>query len=71
VHAEQSELAELDRELARENAVLEPFGDARQHAVANERADGAADVPLLVGEQRVDVEEVARADLCWDAGHAD
>ena len=44
-------------------AALEPVLDARQHPVADELAHGVADHPLLVGEERVDVEEVERVDV--------
>src|SRR5581483_10903756 len=60
VHAEQAEVADLLGHLARERVVFEPLRDVRQHAVAHERADGVADQPLVVAEQRVDPEEVGR-----------
>ena len=67
VHAEQPELRQLCIDLTREDALLEPLADLRQHALPDELAHGVADRALLVGEQRVDGEEVARVDASGGA----
>ncbi len=62
VHAEEAELRELLDQLAREDPLLEPVADVREHALADELAHGVADRLLLVVEERVEREEVARVD---------
>ena len=69
VHAVQAELAQLREQLARQDALLEPLADLRQHLLAHERAHGVADGPLLVVEQRVDREEVAWVERGLLLGH--
>ena len=62
MHAEEAEARQLLRELAREDSLLEPVADVGEHALADEPADRVADRPLLVVEERVDREEVARVE---------
>ena len=62
MHPEEAELRELGEELAREVALLEPVADLVEDVVADELAHGVADRPLLVVEERVDVEEVERVE---------
>ena len=62
MHPEQPELRELLDQLAREDPLLEPVADVREHALAHELAHGVADRALLVDEQRVDGEEVERVE---------
>ena len=63
VHAEHAELAQLARQLERDARLLEPLADVRHDLVLHELADGVADHALLVAEQAVDGEEVARAQV--------
>src|SRR4029077_18887130 len=63
VHAEEAELGDLLRELAREDALLEPLADVGNDPLPHEPADGVADRLLLVVEERVDGEEVAGVEL--------
>ena len=51
---------DLLRELARQDALLEPLADVGHDPLAHEPAHGVADRLLLVVEERVDREEVAR-----------
>ena len=67
VHPQQPEVPELLGHRTRKGVVLEPIGDVRQHAVAHERPNRVADEALVVGEQRVDPEEVVRR-RCRDGG---
>ncbi len=60
VHSEQTELAELPDQLAREPSGLEPVADVWQHPRPDELANGVANRALLVVEQRVDREVVER-----------
>ena len=60
VHAEEAERADLLRELARQDPLLEPLADLRQDPLADELPDSVADRLLLVVEKGVDREEVAR-----------
>jgi hypothetical protein len=62
VHAEQAELRELAHQLPRQDALLEPVADLRQHALAHELAHGVPDRLLLVVEERVDREVVERVE---------
>src|SRR5207302_6970703 len=59
VHAEEAELRHFLRELARQDALLEPFADMRHDTLAHPLPDGVPDRLLLVVEERVDREEVA------------
>jgi hypothetical protein len=63
VHAEEAELGQALGYLTGELATLEPLPHAGQDLASNERPNGIADVPLLVGEQAVDRQEVERIDL--------
>ena len=56
-------MRDLLHELARQDALLEPLADVRHDPLAHELAHGVADRLLLVVEQRVDREEVARVEL--------
>ena len=58
VHPEDTELAELAEQLARERPGLIPVGDPRQDAVGDPASDRVADEPFLVAEQRIDLEEI-------------
>ena len=69
VHAEEAELAQLRHQLARQDPLLEPVADVRQHVLAHEGAHGVADRPLLVVEQGVDREEVERVERGLLLGH--
>src|SRR5581483_2614506 len=62
MHAEEAELRELLRELARQDRLLEPLADLGEDAVAYELAHGVADRALLVVQEGVDREEVARVE---------
>src|SRR6185503_4264242 len=62
VHAEEAELPELLDQLAREDPLLEPVADLGEHALAHELADGVPDRLLLVVEEGVEPEEVARVE---------
>ena len=68
VHAEEAELRQLGVDLAREDALLEPLADLREHTFADELPHGVADRALLVRQQRVDREEVARVQRLWRRG---
>ena len=59
VHAEEAELRHLLRELARQDALLEPFADLGDDSLAHPLPHRVADRFLLVVEQRVDGEKVA------------
>jgi len=63
VHPEEAELGQALGHLTGELAALEPLPHAGQDLASNERPNGIADVPLLVGEQAVDRQEVERIDL--------
>jgi hypothetical protein len=71
MHAEEAELADLRHELARQDPLLEPLADVGDDAVAHELPHRVADRALLVVEQRVDREEVARVErrLLGGRGH--
>ncbi|MDX6388736.1 MAG: hypothetical protein QOD85_2538 [Gaiellaceae bacterium] len=58
MHAENSELPQRRRELARHTRLLEPVADMGNDAVRHKGAHGVADVALLVREQVVDREKV-------------
>ena len=60
VHPEQAELTDLRDELPREDPLVEPLPDLRQDPLAHPAADGVADHPLLVAQERVEVERVGR-----------
>ena len=60
VHAEEAEARQLLVDLARELAALEPLLDAGHHPFLDELSDGVPDHPLLVGQERVELEEVRR-----------
>ena len=61
VHAEQPELAELQGQVAhRHLAALVPAGDLGSQPVVDERAHRVADRAVLVGDQRVGVEQGER-----------
>jgi hypothetical protein len=63
VHAEHAELAQRRGELVdRHGRRLEPVPDVRDDLVADEGADGVADVALLVGEQGIEGEVVGGTD---------
>ena len=64
VHAEQAELADRRREVARrQRAVLVPLLDVREHAVRGEAPHGLRDEPVLVGEEPLQAERIEGADL--------
>ena len=63
MHAEEAELRDLLRELAREDALLEPLADLGNDSLADEPAHRVADRLLLVVEERVDCEEVTGVEL--------
>jgi len=60
MHAEEAELRNLLRELARQDALLEPLAHVGDDPLAHEFTHRVADRLLLVVEQRVDGEKVAR-----------
>jgi hypothetical protein len=63
VHPQHAELAQFRRQLGeRHRRLLEPLPHVRHDLVADEGADGVADIALLVGEERVKGEVVAGAD---------
>jgi crotonobetainyl-CoA:carnitine CoA-transferase CaiB-like acyl-CoA transferase len=67
VHPENAQPAELGGQRPRQRTALEPIAGVGDNAVADERADGVADVALFVGQQRVDCEEVGGLDArCGD-----
>jgi hypothetical protein len=63
VHAEQAEAAELLRELPRQDRLLEPVADLGEDPLADELPHRVADRALLVVEEGVECEEVARVEL--------
>src|SRR5262249_46711379 len=63
VHPEEAETRELRDQLRRKLAALEPLADIRLHLLRDELAHGVADGALLVGEEGVEREEVARVEL--------
>jgi hypothetical protein len=63
VHAEDAQLTEPLRKLARDPRLLEPVAGVRRDPVGHEGADGVADVPLLVRQEVVDVQEVLGVEL--------
>ena len=60
VHAQQPKPAELEGDVLGERAGLEPPVDAREDVVCHPLAHQVAHLPLLGGEQMVDVEEIER-----------
>ena len=50
-------------------SLVEPVADLGQDALAHEPADGVADRPLLVVEERVEREEVERVERRRLRGH--
>ena len=63
VHPEQSELPELEREVAdRDVAAFVPSGDLRPEPVVDEGAHGVADGAVLVADQGVGVEQGERSE---------
>ena len=62
VHSEQAESRQLGNQVEGKLAAFEPLADVRLDLLGDELAHGVADRPLLVGEQRVDREEVERVD---------
>ena len=63
MHPEQAQACEFRDQLAGQLAALEPFADVRLDPLGDELANGVADRALLVGEEGVDREEVARVEL--------
>ena len=63
VHPEQAEPRELGDQLGGKLAALEPLADVRLDLLRDELAHGVADRALLVGEEGVEREEVARVEL--------
>src|SRR5206468_2603584 len=63
VHAKEAERSDLLDELARQDRLLEPFADIRHDPLAHPTPNRVADRLLLVVEQRVDREEVARIEV--------
>src|SRR5437868_3791314 len=59
MHAEEPELRQLLHELARQDRLLEPLTDLREHPLAHELPHRVADGAFLVVEEGVDREEVA------------
>ena len=62
VHSEEPELRELLDDLAREDPLLEPVADLREHVLPHECADRVTDRPLLLVEEGVEGEEVERVE---------
>src|SRR6266404_4462731 len=62
MHAEEPELRDLLYELARQDPLLEPLADVGDDARTHELPHGVADRTLLVVEERVEREEVARVE---------
>ena len=63
MHAEEAEPRKLRDQLQRKLAALEPLADVRLDLLRDELADGVANRALLVGEKRVEREEVVRVEL--------
>ena len=59
MHAEEPEVRDLFRELAGQDALLEPFADLRHDPLAHPLTHRVPDRLLLVVEERVDREKVA------------
>src|SRR6185436_14260715 len=69
LHPEESQLAELHRELPRgELPELVPVLDLGQDAIDHPPTGEIADLPLLVGQQRVDADQVERVGCLSHAG---
>src|SRR5260370_16257961 len=62
MHAEEPELRDLLYELARQDPLLEPLADVGHDARTHELPHGVANRALLVVEERVEREEVARVE---------
>ncbi len=61
---QQPQLAELGHELDWKHGILIPAGDVRANGLIHESADTGAERLLVVGQERVDVEQVVRGRLC-------
>ena len=66
VAAEQAEGGELGHQLDGKAVILEGLGDNRQDALVDEPCDRVLHLPLVIGKERADVEEI---ELGW-CGHA-
>ena len=60
----QTLLTDLGDQLPGEDALVEPLPDLRQHPLAHPPAHGVANHPLLVAQQRVEIQRVVGSERC-------